>query len=851
MRREGCRLLLAVVAAVLATAALAGETVNYTYDALGRLTGTATTGAVNDGTVTGITYDAAGNRLNYVMSGAGGMFSISGSAANEGSNLLFTITRSGSTAAGAGVSYATADGTAQAADYTSASGTLAFAPGEATKTVSVAALEDNLAEPAETVLMTLSAPTGAVILNPGATQATGTINASVVTNPPPVFSISGGGSVNEGGILPFVVTRTNPSSTGTYSVSYATSNGSAQSNDYTSASGTLTFGPGESTKTVNVQTTADSAGEPAETVLMNLSGPTNGATLGTGQAAGTIDASVETNPPPVFSISAGAPVNEGGILSFVVTRTNPSSTGSYSVSYATSNGSAQSDDYSPASGTLTFGQGESTKTVSVQTIADYAGEPAETVLMTLSGPTGGGTIGTAQAAGTINVSAEINPPPVFSITGSSVNEGGNLVFTVSRTNPSSTGNFGFNYASSDGTAQNSDYAPVAGALSFSQGETTKTITVTTYADSVSEPNETMVLTISGPTNGATIAGTGQATGTINNYVAPVPPPEFTINGPTADEGSSLVFTINRNNVDAVGSYSVSYATSNGTATQPSDYSPASGTVTFAQGEASKTVAITTVADLVAEPAETVFMNLSAPTNGATLHPLWSQGTGTINSSGAPAPLPVFSISGGTVAEAGNIVFTITRTHPSATGSFNVSYATSNGTAVQWSDYTPVSGTLTFGTGETSKNVAVAAIADGVDEPAETVLMTLSAPSNGATLDPQASQATGTIAAGAANYRPNTSAQDFFSIAQCTAGSFNVVANDTDSDGDYPLTLTGVSGAAVDMGYASVGSSTNVAWAKAGQAGLWILSYTVTDSRGAVATGSLRVNVTGSGSITCP
>ena len=738
MRREGCRLLLAVVAAVLASAALAGETVSYTYDALGRLTGTSTTGSTNNGVVTGLTYDAAGNRLNYVMSGAGGMFSVSGSAANEGSSLVFTVTRSGSTAASASVGYATANGTAQTGDYTPASGTLTFAPGEASKTVSVAALEDNLAEPAETVLMTLSSPTGGVILNPSATEATGTINASVETNPPPVFSISGGGSVNE-----------------------------------------------------------------------------------------------------------------GGILAFVVTRTNPSSTGSYSVSYATANGTAQSDDYSPASGTLAFAQGESSKTVNVQTTADYAGEPAETVLMTLSGPTNGGTIGTGQAAGTINASAEINPPPVLSITGASVDEGGNLVFTVSRTNPSSPGSFSFSYASSDGTAQSSDYAPVAGALTFTQGQTSKTITVVTYADSVAEANETVVMTISAPTNGATISGSGQATGIIVNYVAPIPPPEFTVSGSTVDEGANLVFTINRNNVDAVGSYSVSYATADGTAASSSDYSTVSGTVTFAQGEASKTVTVASVADLVAEPAETVFMNLSAPTNGATLHPLWSQGTGTINASGAPAPLPVFSISGGTVAEAGNIVFTISRTNPSATGSFNVSYATSNGTAVQWNDYYPTSGTLTFGTGEASKTVPVGAIADGVDEPAETVLMTLSAPTGGATLDPQATQATGTIAAGPANYRPNTSAQDVFSIAQCTAGSFNVIANDTDSDGDYPLTLTSVAGAAVDMGYASVGSSTNVAWAKAGQAGLWVLTYTVTDARGAVATGTFRVTVTGSGSMTCP
>ncbi len=91
----------------------------------------------------------------------------------------------------------------------------------------------------------------------------------------------------------------------------------------------------------------------------------------------------------------------------------------------------------------------------------------------------------------------------------------------------------------------------------------------------------------------------------------------------------------------------------------------------------------------------------------------------------------------------------------------------------------------------------------------------------------------------------------FAIARCVAGSFNVIANDGDPDGDVPLALTGIMGSAVSLGYASVGSSTHVAWAKAARPGDYPLIYTVRDSRGATASMQALVTVTGTGTSTCP
>jgi hypothetical protein len=63
-------LLGSVVAFAVAAPARAAETVSYTYDALGRITASTTSGGPNSGMATGTTFDAAGNRASYTVTGA-------------------------------------------------------------------------------------------------------------------------------------------------------------------------------------------------------------------------------------------------------------------------------------------------------------------------------------------------------------------------------------------------------------------------------------------------------------------------------------------------------------------------------------------------------------------------------------------------------------------------------------------------------------------------------------------------------------------------------------------------------------------------------------------------------------
>jgi hypothetical protein len=218
------------------------------------------------------------------------------------------------------------------------------------------------------------------------------------------------------------------------------------------------------------------------------------------------------------------------------------------------------------------------------------------------------------------------------------------------------------------------------------------------------------------------------------------PPALSVSDVSATEGSSLSFVVTRSGTTTAAS-TVNYATSNGTAIAGSDYYAASNSLTFAVGEVTRTVSVTTINDSALESAETVNLTLSNP-SGATISD--AQGVGTINDDDTANPCNAvsFSISnGGAVTEGGGSIFTITKTG-STTATCSVNLATANGTAVAPDDYTTFSMTLPFANTQTLQSVSVTTVDDTAVESAENFTMNLSSPTGGAAIGTGA--ATGTI-----------------------------------------------------------------------------------------------------------
>ncbi len=197
---------------------------------------------------------------------------------------------------------------------------------------------------------------------------------------PPVVSIPTAMAVREGEALAVPVTKTVG---GACSVTFRTralSGGATWSTDYTGVETTVSFTSAETLKTVDVATVADSVADPGETLSILLENPV-GCTLG--NAVGT----VTINELPTVTIPASATVAEGSAVSVPLSKAG---TGACSVSVQTQQATATVGvDYTGWNPTtISFAADETTKTVTVQTTADAATEPAETFNIAVSAPSG-------------------------------------------------------------------------------------------------------------------------------------------------------------------------------------------------------------------------------------------------------------------------------------------------------------------------------------------------------------------------------------------------------------------------------------------------------------------------------
>lgn len=157
---------------------------------------------------------------------------------------------------------------------------------------------------------------------------------------------------------------------------------------------------------------------------------------------------------------------------------------------------------------------------------------------------------------------------------------------------------------------------------------------------------------------------------------------------------------------------VDYGTSNDTAVSGSDYTSANNTLTFNPGDTSETINVTINPDSVDESDETFFVTLSNPTNADILD---GTAVGTILDDDGAGSITIGDV---TVVEgtggAKNAVFDVTLS-PAASSEVTVDYATVNGTAVAPNDFTAAIGTLTFNTGESSKQITIPIVTDAIDE----------------------------------------------------------------------------------------------------------------------------------------
>jgi len=437
-------------------------------------------------------------------------------------NATFTVSLSAASSKTVTVDYATVDGSATTAggDYQAASGTLSFAPGETTKTVTVRVNGDRLAESNEYFQLVLTDPANAFVADARGVGNITDDEPHVTIDYGPVYVTEG----NTGTIAATFTVHLSNAYDQPVTVNYATQDGTATSDggDYQAATSSITFAPGETTKTITVVVNGDRLAEfdwydytYSEYFYVHLTDSTD-ATIDYWSNTGL---GVIEDDEPRIGIDYSASVTEGNTgtaaMTFTVRLSNAYDQ-PVTVDYATSDGSATTagGDYQAASGTVTFAPGETTKTITVLVNGDRVGEYDEYLYVQLSNASSNAVLESSYGYGTI-----LDNEPRISINSVSITEGNSgtklMTFTVSLSVAYDQA-VTVHYATQDGSAKaGEDYNATSGTLTFAAGQTTKTFTVAIKGDKKKEYDEYFYAVLSDASTNALIYN-GYGYGTILN-----------------------------------------------------------------------------------------------------------------------------------------------------------------------------------------------------------------------------------------------------------------------------------------------------------------------------------------------
>ncbi|QYR22263.1 hypothetical protein KZ483_04500 [Paenibacillus sp. sptzw28] len=370
-------------------------------------------------------------------------------------------------------------------------------------------------------------------------------------------------------------------------------------------------------------THSDSLAEGDENITFTLSDP-YGATLGNSIANVLIADEDYRNPAAgEISLSAGSySAGEGdGYANLTVNRTNGAE-GAVAVDYRYEGcyywpcSANEGEDYLGHYGYIILADGETSKTIQVPLIDDSVYEGDENFHLVLQSVSGGATIGSLNSADVTILENEPHPMVTLESGTYTITETGyKLSLNVLRENNLDAVTT-VDYMTASGTAEaGSDFIAKSGTLTFNKGQSSALIEIEVRDDTVYEGDETFTVTLSNPTMGKL----GQnASGQVTIFENDPPPSEVEFSALHyygLEKSGQVTVVVTRTGYTG-GPATVDYATGSGTAIAGEDFVSASGTLTFAPGESSKTIPITLIDDKMKESFETFSVQLAKPTGGA-------------------------------------------------------------------------------------------------------------------------------------------------------------------------------------------------------------------------------------------
>jgi len=274
--------------------------------------------------------------------------------------------------------------------------------------------------------------------------------------------------------------------------------------------GTITFKPGEVSKTLTVRILNDVDRESSETVRVSLFKPRN-ATLGAGQSA---TVTILDDDSYTARIMGASRINEGAAGVYEIVLSSPATKAETFYVNTVPGSATQGIDYRPLTQMpLVINTGETRKSFRVQSLADAVTETDEFLFLAAAPASRG--FPEVTTAGVTIIGTGAAPLPQLSVADATVFEGDSgtsavaVAVTLSAAYPEPVT---FRYQTADGfaTQAGGDYQPANGIVTIPAGVTSTVITVNALGDTVRETDETFTLTVSAPVN----ASIAKAVGTI-------------------------------------------------------------------------------------------------------------------------------------------------------------------------------------------------------------------------------------------------------------------------------------------------------------------------------------------------
>ncbi|MCY4422826.1 MAG: hypothetical protein OXC06_07125, partial [Acidimicrobiaceae bacterium] len=599
--------------------------------------------------------------------------------------------------------YYTTDGTAEAgADYATAAGArgdLVIPAGLDTGEISVYIADDDLVEGAETFTITLHNPTNAVIAE-GAGTAVGTILDDEIAR----LAITDAQATESDGTIDFTVTATPAPPTG-ITVGYSTFDGTAtQPGDYTATTATLRIHAGDTAATATVALTDDNYHEDPETFAVRLHNPSTGAEIDKDNDTAIGLILDDDDLPQIVTDNYLTFSEDEGTVEIQVTLNKPSDreiridyrAGDHrpvEARHTNSGNNGCDPPFRLEPGTLVFPPGAVAATIAITLVNDGIAchyivnnplsrtfrlylENAENAVFVADGDY---YYETTQRRVSIRV-WDVAVGPCVAVRGptgpereSAVQEGaGAATFTVllnravatSIDVAVSTGDFSpFEFEPQARAAAGADYTALSNEpVNIPAGQTEAEVDVALTDDDTVEPTEGFAMRFS---------STSGTYGYCPNSVRQLAPayiidddtlPEITVADADVSEGAgSAAFNVSLDRASAT-DVTVRYATADGTAAAPGDYTAASGTLTIEAGATGGAVEVPVIDDDDDESDETFTLRLTSPA-GATISDGDDEVTATIRDNDGDS-LPVITIADAVVTEKDNsVLVTVTLSEP--------------------------------------------------------------------------------------------------------------------------------------------------------------------------------------------